>query len=189
MLPSTGQSLDGMSESSIAKGLDAVRVRISQFDCQREELERKLALAREEERLLMRLLALRQGLALDADDDALPVEDQKCLAEKLPAPPETEAGSNLPMVQAVVRELAGAGRPLHISELMRLLRERRVQIPGAGTQANLISHLRRDPRLVRPSRGMYGLSAWGLENMPTMTNQKRRRKRVRSKAPKGRRDK
>jgi hypothetical protein len=66
---------------------------------------------------------------------------------------------------------------------MRLLREAEVQIPGAGTQANLITHLRRDPRFVRPSRGMYGLSEWGLENMPTPTRRKRRRKRVRVTLP------
>ena len=40
---------------------------------------------------------------------------------------------------------------------MRLLALRKVAIPGAGTQANLITYLRRDQRFVRPSRGMYAL--------------------------------
>jgi hypothetical protein len=65
--------------------------------------------------------------------------------------------------------------------LVRLLCQRGIPIPGAGTQANLITHLRRDPRLVRPSRGMYGLSVWGLENMPTGLRQ-RRKKRLRATA-------
>jgi hypothetical protein len=101
------------------------------------------------------------------------------LTERMPAVQTGDHGKH-PAVEAVARELASAGRPVHISDLMRLLREAQVQIPGAGTQANLITHLRRDPRLVRPSRGMYGLAAWGLENMPMVAGRKRRRRRVRS---------
>jgi hypothetical protein len=100
----------------------------------------------------------------------------------------TERQSKPAAVEVVVRELAAAGRPVHISDLIRRLREQRVQIPGAGTQANLITHLRRDQRVVRPSRGMYALAAWGLENMPVTTSRKRRRKRVRSTAATGRTD-
>jgi hypothetical protein len=176
------ENSEGVSETTIANALEAIRARISHLDRQRAELERALGAAREEERLLLRLLALRRGIAPEANAQAMPGEGPDNFSAKESTRIERAEEADHPAVQAVLRELAGAGRPLHLSELMRLLRERQVQIPGAGTQANLITHLRRDPRLVRPSRGMYGLSAWGLENMPTTTRQKRRRKRVRSKA-------
>jgi hypothetical protein len=56
---------------------------------------------------------------------------------------------------------------MHISELMQNLAKQEVQIPGAGTQANLIAHLTRHPDVMRPSRGMYALAAWeGTDSTP-----------------------
>jgi hypothetical protein len=175
-----------MSEIVIAKALEGVRARISRAEHERVEIERTITVAREEEGLLQRLLDLRRGAAPTENATARAAQDSKPRTTDQFQPMENADDGKHPAVQAVVRELAGAGRPIHISELMRLLRDAQVQIPGAGTQANLITHLRRDPRLVRPSRGMYGLSAWGLENMPTTTNRKRRRKHVRSAATTGR---
>ena len=173
--------MDEMTEDVIAKALEGARVRISRAEHERAEADRAIAAAREEERLLLRLLALRRGAVPTSDEVAPGGQDaQTCGAE--PGPTQAAGNSMHPAVQTVVQELAAAGRPLHISELMRQLREREVQIPGAGTQANLITHLRRDARLVRPSRGMYGLAAWGLQNMPTTPRRKRRRRRVRSSA-------
>jgi hypothetical protein len=172
-----------MNENALAEALEAVRARISRADQDRAELERTIAVAREEERLLERLIALRRGAnpleavtaseatARRAGPGSAPIEH---------APPARRLGH--PAVEAVVRELGNAGRAVHISDLMRLLREAQVEIPGAGSQANLITHLRRDPRLVRPSRGMYGLAEWGLENMARTKQRKRRRRRVHSRA-------
>ncbi len=170
-----GGDLDGMSEDAITKALEAVRARASRAEQERAELERIIAAAREERRLLERLLALRRGAA--AGSDGRPSEQKQH-----DTPPATTSEARHPAVQAVIEELTAAGRPLHISELMRLLRDRNVPIPGSGTQANLITHLRRDGRLVRPSRGMYGLAAWGLENMPATARKRRRRKHIRSTA-------
>jgi hypothetical protein len=117
-----------------------------------------------------------------AADDGAKVEDPLHGS----APAESTADSRLPAVQAVFEELTAAGRPLHISELMRLLHERKVPIPGSGMQANLITHLRRDDRLVRPSRGMYGLTAWGLQAMPATQRTRRKRRRTRVTANEGR---
>jgi hypothetical protein len=181
LMDSAQEHPDAMPEATITNALEGVRSRISHMNRQRGELERSLAVAREEERLLLRLLALRRGVSPE-DDCVVLTEENKVCGDEQPAPFEAREEADHPVVQAVLRELAGAGRPLHISELMRLLRDRQVQIPGAGTQANLITHLRRDARLVRPSRGMYGLTAWGLENMPASAPRRRRRKRVRSKA-------
>jgi hypothetical protein len=162
--------------------LEEVRARISRAEHERAQLERAVTAAREEERLLLRLLALRRGAApTQAEASVVSQEPEIGLPEPVGSITTAENARH-PAVQAVVQELAAAGRPLHISDLMRILHDAQVKIPGAGTQANLITHLRRDPRLVRPSRGMYGLSAWGLENMPTTIHRKRRRKRVRSAA-------
>jgi hypothetical protein len=182
MITNADQKLAGMDEAVILQALDEARARISRAEHDRAELDRVLAGAREEEQLLARLLALRRGATpANAEAGSAGPEHQTNTAEQTRIG-ATDADSKNPAVQAVVQELAAAGRPLHISDLMRLLRDRQVQIPGAGTQANLITHLRRDPRLVRPSRGMYGLSAWGLENMPATTHRKRRKRRGRSTA-------
>jgi hypothetical protein len=69
--------------------------------------------------------------------------------------------------------LERAERPLHISELMRLLEEREVELPGAGQQANVIAHLTRSPDIVRPSRGMYALSSWGIKEPLKPASRKR----------------
>lgn len=167
---------EGMSDKTIEQALAAVRRRISQAEQDRAELEKRITADREEERLLARLLTLRRG------------EQQLLEPEPVPTTPSESVkdGSNS-AVKAVMEELTSAGRALHISELMRVLGDRQVSIPGAGTQANLITHLRRDPRLVRPSRGMYGLAEWGLEAMPAGRRRKRRR-RITARAGDGRKD-
>src|SRR5262245_25039752 len=175
-MAATGENMNGMSVEAISTALEAARARVARADQERAELERVIETAREEERLLERLLALRRdGVISGSRSDGGP-EDRFARAQ---AP---VGDAKHPAVEGVVRELEAAGRPLHISELMRLLRERQVAIPGSGTQANLIAHVRRDERLVRPSRGMYGLAAWGLESMPPVCRVRRRRKRMRSTA-------
>lgn len=170
------------SETTIDQALQEVRLRLSRLEENRAELDRAITAAREEERLLLRILALRRGDA-SAEQNATSPETGSAWQEiDQQGKPHAGEYSKHPAVQAVIRELAEAGRPLHISDLMRLLREGGIQIPGAGTQANLITHMRRDPRIVRPSRGVYGLSVWGLEDMPKTTRRKRLRKRVRSKS-------
>jgi hypothetical protein len=163
-----------MSEDIIASALAATRDRIARHEQRRTELESAIATARQEEKLLQGLLDLRRG-------DVAEVITINTNEEGVPGPSGVASGSRHKAVAVVVEELAAAGRPLHISELMRLLGQRQVPIPGAGTQANLITHLRRDARLVRPSRGMYALAASGLENMPAGLR-RRRGKRLRVKA-------
>ena len=176
MITNENRSLD---VDVLVRALEWVRREISRVEQQRGEMERAITAAREEERLLTRLLALRRG-EMTVADGGHSESDTVATAEQ--SSPEMRQEARHPAVQAVVRELAAAGRPLHISDLMRLLRGQGVQIPGAGRQANLITHIRREVEIVRTSRGMYGLAAWGLENMPTTPQRKRRRKRVRSTA-------
>ena len=190
-----------LSEEAIVKAIESARARARQAERERTELDRAIAAAREEERLLQRLLDVRRGSAQseaaeavvpamspehDAGTAVLSRDRKGAAAERhqfASTPASLNGRSRHPAVQAVIDELATAGRPLHISELMRLLRERGVSIPGAGAQANLIAHLRRDARLIRTSRGMYGLSGWGLESIvPTPKVRRQRRRRVRATA-------
>ena len=163
------QSDQIMSEDMISRALEALRARIVSAERQREECDRVVAAARQEERLLLGLLALRRGDIAEAEG----------VTEIAIARDQTSTESKHPAIREAIEALAAAGRPLHISELMRLLRDRKVPIPGAGAQANLIAHLRRNAEVVRPSRGMYGLVAWGLEEMPPNARGKRRRRRMR----------
>ena len=169
-----------LSEEAIETALEAVRARIEKAEGDRAGLDRAIAAAREEERLLQRLLALRRDGP--AERELEQQEAREAAGDDRPISPTAFRRKKYPAVQAVIDELATAGRPLHISELMRLLRTRDVPIPGSGTQANLITHLRRDSRLVRTSRGMYGLAAWGLESMQPARRIRRRRKRRRTTA-------
>jgi hypothetical protein len=158
---------------AIEAALAAARQRLERAVLERSNLEREIAKAREEERLLMRLLELRGNGVTSGSEEA-------GIEEAVGALQDTVPKDKSPAVKAVLAELESAGRPLHISELMRLLRERNVPIPGSGGQANLITHLRRDQRIVRPSRGMYALAISGLENMPTSERRRRnKRRRVR----------
>jgi hypothetical protein len=162
--------LNAMPDESIVKALEAARRRASRAEQERAELDRAIATARQEQRLLEQLLALRRDGLIDPG--AKNPEVQRDVAST----PSTKTAHSA--LQAAVEELESAGRPLHISELMRLLRNRNIQIPGSGTQANLITHLRRDQRVVRPSRGMYGLTTWGLQDMQAPHRRRRRRKRM-----------
>lgn len=159
-----------MTEDVIVAALEGARKRASLAEQERASLDRAIAAAREEERLLEGLLALRKD---GVSGGSVPVVVSSGLSSGY-----SKTGSSV--VQVVVEELETAGRPLHISELMRLLQDRNVQIPGSGTQANLITHLRRDTRVVRPSRGMYALATSGLQNMPVSRRRRRRRTHIHS---------
>jgi hypothetical protein len=81
------------------------------------------------------------------------------------------------LLNAVVEILEARGEPMQIQDLMAAVRERQIPIPGQGAQANLIAHISRDPRVVRPRRGFYGLAAWGLKDTTPAPRSSRRRRR------------
>ncbi len=160
-----------VSTTAVERALEALRRRRAEMERQMTALQQQIAADREEEQLLARILAVRRGESL-----AKPASVSRVLSLQRPSDVQ-EADTP---VQAVFEELTAAGRPLHISDLMRLLSIRKVAIPGAGTQANLIIYLRRDPRFIRTSRGMYGLAEWGIEAMPPIRKRKRRRRGTRA---------
>jgi hypothetical protein len=167
----TSEPFCAIGEDALVQALEAARRQVALAEEERSRLERQIAAAREEQRLLERLLALRRNGLSEVPGTGV--------VQPLANTPQQE-GTAAEMLNVVIEELEAAGRPLHISELMRLVRDRNVTIPGSGTQANLISYLRRDPRVVRPTRGMYALAASGLQNMTAPRRKRRRRKHMRS---------
>ena len=170
-----------LSTEALALALDEVRARLDEAEGRLAEaklnlleLQQAIASDQQEERLLSQLVAVRKTPAPDAEQ-GLPMVFTSLAEEHAEAPSKKEA------VEEVVRILEDERRTVHISELMRVLGERNIKIPGAGKQVNLISHLRRDSRVVRPSRGMYALASLGLDDMePAPRKRKARRKKVRS---------
>lgn len=160
----------------VEAAIERTRAEITRLEKEREGLAQKLAELREEARLLSMLLELRRtGRAspnLTRPDQGMDSPSSSSHAPR---------SSTQPAVEASIRELTASGRPLHISDLMRTLRDQQVAIPGAGAQANLIAHLRRDQRIVRPSRGMYGLAEWGLSEMtkPKRSRRNKKKRRIR----------
>jgi hypothetical protein len=157
--------------ATLLKALEAARSQATDIEARIGELDTKLRVAQEEVGLIERLLALR---------GALPVVPG--------VGPQGEPGAlsagqrGHEVVDAVVEILGGVEHPLPISEIMRLLRE---SIPGAGTQANLISHLTRDSRVIRPSRGVYALARWGTPQLTYSASKKRARKSRRRRRTRG----
>jgi hypothetical protein len=164
----------GLRSEVLAQALAAAKARILKLQEEIAVRERQVAAEKEEARLLERILSLRTGA------EAAPAVGGPPLAgsSASPANPATVH----PALVASLDALEASGRPVHVQELMRTLAEKQVQLPGAGKQANLIGLLRRDRRVVRPSRGMYALASWGIAEMP---GSKRRRRRGRRKPSSG----
>jgi hypothetical protein len=71
------------------------------------------------------------------------------------------------LAQAVYETLKGTepangepGEPMHYRELVTALEGRRVYISGRDPGLNLVAHIHKDSRFVRPQRGMYALKEW-----------------------------
>lgn len=59
------------------------------------------------------------------------------------------------LTNGILEELRRAGRPVQVQELMTRLEKAGARLPGRGTSANLIAHLRRMPNVRRVARGLY----------------------------------
>jgi len=161
-----------LSANVLIRAMEEAKASEARLHKQIEEMQKRLASTQEEVKILTRLIALRSGKA-----SGEPINEIASVSPVVPPSAIAVPKSGFSALAAVIAFLEEANRPVHISELMRLLGEKNVQIPGSGTQANLISYLRRDKRIVRPSRGMYGLATWGLTEMASQAMRRRRRRR------------
>jgi hypothetical protein len=126
---------------------------------ERELLAHEAELAQHLEPLLVRRDAVRAKLELvrrlirleDAAEDAPPGRP----VSTVNGSSSTVADRLLEAVESVLEE---SGHAMHIRDIRAALARRGVQIPGRGTDANLIVHLRRSARFVRRSRGTYALA-------------------------------
>lgn len=125
-----------------------------------EELRAELSRAEQEGRLLEELVSLRHT----SDPTTEGQDDGEVFTFSI-AGGSNVSRSRHPVVDVVAGFLADEGHPLHINDIMKSLKEANVTLPGKGDQANVIAHMRRDPRFVRPSRGVYGLKEWGLKDL------------------------
>jgi len=167
---SGSQDAGVLSREALVQAIASAQERAQSLKMKIAELERALTSTEQEEELLQRLLSLREGKI-----------GSEVTAGRLPQSKKS-ADVRHPVVEQVLAILEKAGHPVHISELMRTLADAGAEIPGAGTQANLISHLRREPMIVRPSRGVYALAAWGFKEMAAKKGGARRRRRADRKA-------
>lgn len=170
--PISGLVQSRLDESGLNAELDVVRERNQVVEARIEQLNQLLLAGRREESLLEDLLAVRSGKSPKGPMVSPPV----------PATGSPAVGGRQvdhPVVTSTIDALRLAGRPVHIGELMTTLQAQNIEIPGSGEQANLISYLRRDSRIVRPARGVYGLREWGLEDMEApATKAKKKRSRI-----------
>lgn len=169
------ESLDDLQRGPLGEGdlqaaLDANRAQIEVLEARMEQLEQAMVRARKEQHLLEGLLALRRGQDVDPADGGAAHQGMPSVSSN-----HTKGGSSNGVADAAVLVLERAARPMHIGELMSALVKDGVEIPGAGSQANLIAHLRRDQRIARPSRGMYGLRALGVDEYEPKKRGKRRK--------------
>lgn len=131
-------------------------------------LEQRLQAARERLDLLQRLTRMTETAQVLPQDTAE-------LGRGRPDPLASLGVQDLEThLEQILRE---AERPMHISDIRKALVDRAVPLPGRGDEANIIVRLRRAPeRFMRTGRGMYALTALGMEAVPPT----RRRRRVRS---------
>jgi hypothetical protein len=139
------------------------------------ELESWRREAREKLELLQAEL-LETQKQVDATKERLSLLDRLLALEASPSSVASSEVAGKPddlldACEAILREI---GEPVHIRGLYGALIERRMPIPGRGTEANLIVRLQRsEGRFVRTGRGMYGLPEFGI---PEARPQRRRKR-------------
>lgn len=157
-------------QQSIDEAAAAVRAREEDVNAARG----LLADAERELRLLTELAQIRGVELPEAARSVGPASNGASAATTGRTPSRSKSA----LLSAVIAILQKHGRPMQIQDLMAAVRERQVAIPGQGVQANLIAYISRDPRVVRPRRGYYGLAEWGLKDTTPAPRAKRRRKRT-----------
>ncbi|MBI4298334.1 MAG: winged helix-turn-helix domain-containing protein [Chloroflexi bacterium] len=95
--------------------------------------------------------------------------------------PSTSLGASL--ADAVHLFLSQEGKEYHYIDLTKALVARGVIIPGKDPGNNLVAHIYKDPRFLRPKRGVYGLRQWYPTSVSNAGIRKvKRSKRTRTKS-------
>ncbi|MGO9249616.1 MAG: hypothetical protein ACLQQB_05465 [Solirubrobacteraceae bacterium] len=170
-----------ISKKELQHSISEARVKAQACADEVAAAQDRLAEAQREERLLVELAQLRGW----SDDEFESLAAEPTADARANGTGETRRRTPSPMrtalLAAVIDVLNERGEPTYIGDLMTALHERSVEIPGSGQQANVIAHISRDERIVRPQRGFYGLREWGLTDTRT-AHGKSKRTRPASKA-------
>jgi hypothetical protein len=160
---------------ALQEELSSAASRLEDTQTQEEQIrtemgERLRALAEERTTLEARLRHLQALLALEG-------QHQHVSAALVTSAAASSAERSL--ADEAHRFLAEAARDYHYLDLATALMARGVEIPGKDPAKNLVAHIHRDPRFVRPKRGVYGLAEWYPKGMKSVgvrrRNQSRRR--------------
>jgi len=159
-------------QNSIEEAAQAVRTRETELN----RAQSALAEAERELRLLAELAELR-GVEIPAAAKG-PHEKPSPAPNLASGTRKAPSRGRAALLDTVIEILSNAGEPMQIQALMAAVKERDIRIPGKGSQANLIAVISRDTRIVRPQRGYYGLTDWGLVDSRSASRPKRRRRQV-----------
>jgi len=158
---------DGYRLDQLKQWAEATEKEIEEINAALAPLEHRLQAARERLDLLHRLARLTESAQEQLLESARESVGQP--PSPVAAPQDLESG-----LEQILR---GADQPMHISDIRKALVERAIPLPGRGDEANIIVRLRRAPeRFIRTGRGMYALTALGLDAVPPT----KRRRRVRA---------
>lgn len=162
-----------MTEERYTKRLEQLQEWTSVTEKEIEEI--RAALAPLEQRLQganERLDLLRRLTRMTETEQAWP-QNAAALGRAQPGP-IASLGGKQDLEAHLEKILREAERPMHISDIRRALVDRAVPLPGRGDEANIIVRLRRAPeRFVRTGRGMYAVTALGLEAVPPAKRRRR----------------
>jgi hypothetical protein len=144
---------------SIAE-LEAARLT---YQRQMQEATARLDVADKELRLLRELLRVREG-PREAEPSTTRSDSWHGdgAGEAAPTPAIGAAGSASRVTAEVISILDAAGEPMPIRVIYEALKERQIALPGQGRMVNVIAAINRSEAIVRPARGVYALTAWGM---------------------------
>jgi hypothetical protein len=165
------------SRAQVVGWLDAVQVELNEIDAhiapyldRRHRLEGRQALLKD-------LLSSFEAADLEAEDDA-PAQPRST-SRTFPRPVTLGVGE---YVRSHAEEILRAEGPMHINDLHARFLARGLEVPGAGEPVNLIVHLRKDPNIVAPARGMYALhDQVDVASLPSARRSKKRSRRPKRK--------
>ncbi|MGQ9573434.1 MAG: winged helix-turn-helix domain-containing protein [Dehalococcoidia bacterium] len=147
-------------------------VRAQEEAIKAEAAERLRCVSETATRLQARMRHIQALLALEGQ----PMESGAVGSEAVSSAPRV--GS---LADAAYELLAETRQEYHYEELAAQLELRGVHIPGKEPAKNLVAHIHRDSRFVRPKRGVYGLREWYPKGTVSV-GVRRRRTRGKSRA-------
>jgi hypothetical protein len=131
---------------------------VSALSAKRTEVLSAIERLREDAAQLAAQISLKENQLRNLDD-LLAVENGRVpdSSQRDSAPKERRSTS---FTDQAAEMLDQQGKPIHYRQLVSLLAERNIYVPGKDPGANLIAHISRDARFARVGRGMYGLAGW-----------------------------